>query len=160
MLKTNENSSPNKQTIKTKQTPRQYSEEFRWRRFKTTITMRKMMKINWKRWQHCFCIRRAEFVNVCSKMMIYNSAMKKIYTLNKTSVRFRSGQGFPDHILLLSENVDSLKLHLLFTAKSLNSVHCGLHSSGPEWNIWWKTDSCRAEAGVSLANQIKHLPAV
>jgi len=41
------------------------------------------MKINWKRWQYCFCIRRAEFFNVCSKMMIYNAAVTKIYTLTK-----------------------------------------------------------------------------
>ena len=84
--------------------------------------MRRLMKINRKRWQHCFCIRRAEFFNVRSKMMIYNSAVKKIYTLTKTLVRFRSGQGFLDHVLLLSENVGSLKLHLLFTTKSLNSL--------------------------------------
>lgn len=80
------------------------------------------MKINWKRWKHCFCIRRAEFFNVCNKMMIYNSAVKKIYTLTSTLVRFRSGQGFPDHILRLSEIVDSTKPHLLFTTKSLDGV--------------------------------------
>lgn len=110
--------------------------------------MKRLIKINRKRWQHCFCIRRAEIFNVRSKTMIYNSAVKKIQTLTKTLVRFRSGQGIPDDILLLLENVDSLKLHLLFTTKSLNSVYCCLDSSGPEWNIWSKRERCRAEAAA------------
>lgn len=89
------------------------------------------MKINWKRWEHCFCIRRAEFFNVCNEMVIYNSSVKKIYTLTKTLVRFRSGQGFPGHILLLSESVDSSKPYLLFNTKSLNGIYLCLDSSDP-----------------------------
>lgn len=105
------------------------------------------MKINWKRWKHCFCIRRAEFFNVCNKMMIYNSAVKKIYRLTNTLVRFRSGQGFPDHTLLLSKSVDSSKPYLWFTARSLNGVYFCLNETSGQ-----KQEGCRVEpAAKALA---------
>lgn len=63
-----------------------------------------------------FLHQESRIFTVCSKMTISDSAARKVYTVTKTLVRFRLGQGFPDHILLLSENVDSLKLHLLFTS--------------------------------------------
>lgn len=117
--------------------------------------MRRMMKINWKRWQCCFCIRRAEFFNVHSKMMIYNSAMKKIYTLTKTLGRFRSGQGLPDHILLLSE-----KCWLIGIASVI--YHCEFEQC---FMVVWIPQvlneiADQNQRGAEQKQQLKHLPEI